>query len=59
VVRFYVTGRFVPVVSWFSRCEKMWKVRVESVEQVDGKGGDSALNRNGLTHNNEKHIDAV
>jgi hypothetical protein len=39
--------------------EKRWKVRVESVKQVDGKGGDFALNRNELTHNNEKHIDAV
>jgi hypothetical protein len=39
--------------------EKMWKVGFGSVKQVDGKGGDFALNRNELTHNNEKRIDVV
>lgn len=37
----------------------MWKVGFGSVKQVDGKGGDFALNRNELTHNNEKRIDVV
>jgi hypothetical protein len=39
--------------------EKMWKVRVESVNKIDGKGRYSALNRKELTHNNEKHRDVV
>jgi hypothetical protein len=37
----------------------MWKVRVESVDKIDGKGTDHGLGRILLTHNNEKHIDAV
>lgn len=37
----------------------MWKVEVGLGKQVGGKDGDPALNRNELTHNNEKHIDAA